>query len=172
VVIVGTVLNPKLGPTAALSLLPMFLTAILATLVLARRSQADRPEPRDGESGNPLQLAAAIKMTVAFLAVMFALEAARDYFGTGGVFVGAAAAGLTDMDALTLSMSRLAQEPGMVTTAAAALIVGVVANTVLKTGVALAFGGTEYRHRVAPSLLIVTAVGVATWFVLRSLLST
>jgi len=165
---VSTAVNPAFGPRAALWLLGMFLAGAAVTLFAASRSRGDVPEQPPAQAANPLQLGAAIQMALAFQAVMIALEAARAWFGEIGVFATAGLAGLTDMDALTLSMSRLSRDPGMMDTAAAALVIGVIANTLLKGTVAAVLGGSGYRRKVVPALAAMGVVGVVTLLVLRN----
>ena len=167
VIAITAVLNPSFTAAAARWLAPIFVGALVVCLALAWRSgqQATHEAPTD--TTNPLQLGTAVKMALGFQAVMLALEYARDRFGEIGVFGGAALAGLTDMDALTMSMSRLAAGGEPLDTAAAALVVGIVANTVLKASLAAALGGPRYRRWVGLSFLVIGAIGVASWLVMR-----
>lgn len=163
---VTVALTPAFAPRAALWLGAMFATAAVLTVFAATRPQeSGRDQP--AESGNPLQLGVAIQMALAFQAVLLLIEYARAWFGESGVLVGAGLAGLTDMDALTLSMSRLARQTAMMETAAAALVVGVVANTFLKTTLAIVLGESSYRRKVVPALLLMAGAAVVSWIWLR-----
>ena len=48
------------------------------------------------------------------------------------------------------------------------MVVGVVSNTLLKTGFALSLGAPEYRRKVAPALLLMAAAAAASWLWLRA----
>ncbi len=167
VIAITAVLNPSFMPEAARWLAPMFAGAVAVLLVVAWRSAEAGTAEAPTDTTNPLQLGTALKMALGFQAVLIALEYARDRFGEIGVLGGAALAGLTDMDALTMSMSRLAGGGEPMHTAAAALLIGVVANTVLKAGMATALGGPRYRRWVGLSFLAMGAIGAASWFVMR-----
>ncbi|MBM4188609.1 MAG: MgtC/SapB family protein [Gemmatimonadetes bacterium] len=161
VVAVSLVLDPRFAGTAVVLLLPMAVTGVL---LLAHRRKAvddDRTAAVAGDR-NPLELGQAIRLAVAFQVVLLGIEFAQTRFGTSGVFVGAALAGLTDVDALTLSMARLATESGDPSIPAQALVVGVVANTVLKTALAGLVGAPAFRRHAVPRLLAVAVVGAAT----------
>lgn len=160
-------LNPAFTGRAAVWLGAMVATAVALTLFAATRPQESGPD-QPVEGGNPLQLGAAIQMALAFQAVMLVIEYARAWFGEPGVFLGAGLAGLADMDALTLSMSRLSRQGTMVETAAAALIVGIVSNTLLKATVAGVLGGPGYRRKVLPALLLMVVAAAASWIWLRN----
>ena len=167
VIAITAVLNPSFMPNAARWLAPMFAGTLAVCLAVAWRSRERETREPPADTTNPLQLGTALKMALAFQAVLIALEYARDRFGEIGVLGGAALAGLTDMDALTMSMSRLAAAGEPRDIAAAALLIGVLANTALKAGLATALGGRRYRWWVGLSFLIMGAIGLASWFVLR-----
>ena len=68
-------------------------------------------------------------------------------------------AGLTDVDAITLSMASLARDGGTdAVTAAGAMVVAALANTLVKCGIILALASSRLRLWV----LSVTAAIVAT----------
>jgi hypothetical protein len=73
------------------------------------------------------------------------------------VIASAAVLGLTDVDALTLSMSKMGGDPALVGLAARAIVVGIIANTAMKLGMALLLGSAGFRWRVAAGLLALGA---------------
>jgi uncharacterized membrane protein (DUF4010 family) len=165
VLVVIMALNQSFAIPAALALGPMFLAGVAIVWIWWRRRRADEAREELPSQANPLELGAAVKMAIAFQVVLILLELARDRFGDAGVFVGAALVGLTDVDALTLSMSRLASEPGMLAIATQALVTGIVSNTVLKSSLALVLGSGPYRRQVVPALLGLGLVGAAGWWI-------
>jgi uncharacterized membrane protein (DUF4010 family) len=104
-------------------------------------------------------------MAVAFQAVLFAIAWVQRNAGDTGVLASATLLGLTDMDALTVSMTRFANDPGNQGIAAAAIGVGMLANTALKSALVLTIGAPRYRIR-AVSGLAVLAVGSSIGLVL------
>jgi uncharacterized membrane protein (DUF4010 family) len=83
---------------------------------------------------------------------LLAVPAAERLWGAGGVLGSAAVLGLTDMDALTYSMSRFGAATGDASLAAKAIAVGLLSNTILKLGLALGLGGPGFRRSVAVGL--------------------
>ena len=164
---VAFALNPGFAPRVAVWLGATMVVGVILTLSVATRPQQSAGD-LPSESGNPLHLGAAIQMALAFQAVLLLIEYARAWFGEAGIFAGASLAGLADVDALTLSMSRLARQEAMVETAAAALVVGIVANTLLKTAVAVGLGESSYRRKVAPALLLMAVAAAGGWIWFRS----
>ena len=119
-----------------------------------------RHAAEDGEPKvkNPLRLGAALQMALAFQVALTALAFVRDRWGTGGVFATATFLGLTDVDALTMSMSRLDDTvPALL--AAQAIVAGILANTALKFTLSVTLGTSVFR-RVAG--LGLAAMGAAT----------
>ena len=125
---------------------------------------ASDPRPANGLGQNPLGLTSSLQMAVAFQLVLFALAWIQQNAGESGLLASATVLGLTDMDALTLSMTRYAASPDAVPMAAVAVGVGVLSNTALKCGLVLAIGEARYRRHAAGGLAILavgSAVGLA-----------
>jgi uncharacterized membrane protein (DUF4010 family) len=114
---------------------------------------------------NPLQLAAALQMAVLFQAVLMAVHLVGNVWGQSGVYTSAAVLGLTDVDALTVSMARGVAVTASPPIAAAALAVGILANTALKLGLAVFFGASRFRAIAGGALaLMLVAMGGALLF--------
>ena len=90
---------------------------------------------------------------------------ARDV-GASGVLTSAAVLGLTDVDALTMSMARDVAYSVSPDVAALAIAIGILANTALKLGIALVFGSRRFR-RIAGISLGAMIVAAAVPLVLR-----
>ena len=82
--------------------------SLAAAWLLYRRS-GDGTESKDVPLRNPFSLTSAAKFAVLFAAVLLLVKLAQFYLPGGGVYVLAALAGLTDVDAITLSMAEYAK---------------------------------------------------------------
>jgi len=104
VVAATAVLNAALVPVLIPYLvLPALVAALTAANGLRKSAAAGAPVlPQD----NPLQLRAAIQMAILFQAMLMVVSFARETWGQSGVLTSAAVLGLTDVDALTVSMAR------------------------------------------------------------------
>lgn len=158
------VLNAALAPVLARYLAAPAIIAVLvaAAGALAARSRGAAAPPI--QDGNPLQLWAALQMAVLFQAVLMLVHLARVTQGAAGVYTSAAVLGLTDVDALTLSMARDVARTLSLETAARAIAVGVLANTLLKATMALMVGSAPFRAIAAVTLAlmaIASAVAIA-----------
>ena len=155
------VLNPALLATAATGLAPIVLAGGLLIAIGRRHLKGGTPKGTPPAAENPLHLWSAMRMAVAFQVALSVLRVVTARFGSSGVFASAAVAGLTDMDALTFSMTRMGSDPAMATLAARALVLGVVVNTGFKTGLAIGLGSPIYRRMVVPGLIALAMAGAA-----------
>jgi uncharacterized membrane protein (DUF4010 family) len=149
-----------LAPAVARALLLYFvIPALVALAVAVAGSRRLEPEGApDVPLRNPLQLTGALQMAVLFQVVLMVVHVARGFGGAAGVFTSAAMLGLTDVDALTVSMAREAAEDLTPTVAAAAIAVGVLANTALKLGLAVTLGSQPFRLVTGGTLAFLLAI--------------
>lgn len=92
--------------------------------------------------------------------VLYAVHGARTWFGAAGLLASGAVLGVTDVDALTVTMARGAS--GDLAVAARAIAVGVLANTILKFGLAVGLGTGPFRRTCGTGLAaMAVALGLA-----------
>ena len=151
-----------LAPALALKLWPAFIAPVAVGIVffligLGQTSHAAREE----KERNPLQIKAALEMAALFQIVLWTSAYAKQRFGGMGLVGSGALLGLVDMDALTISMAQqtAAGTPPAITSQA--VIVGVIANTLVKLTIALGIGRGVFRSITAIGLLLMAvALGV------------
>ena len=162
-VMVGFV-NSSLAAALGLPLGLMAAAGILVSLVLWKHS-------RSTETGvvttgaNPFELGEAIKFGLLFGVVTVVAKAAEVYMGETGLYLAGAVAGLTDVDAISLSMANLATaDAGSLKVAARTIVIAVLSNTLVKTGMAVFVGTPTLRRTLLLATLLVliaAAVGAA-----------
>jgi len=137
--------------------------AVLIATALRHAWPAASPQAQP-EHQSPLRLWSAIQLAIAFQLAMMLLALAQQVWGRAGVLTSAAALGLTDVDALTVSMCRSVTEGGAAALAAQGIAIGILSNTVLKLGVALTVGSPRFRKAVTPGFLaLAAAVVLGLW---------
>lgn len=117
---------------------------------------------------NPSQLKGAIFFAALFAGVTLASAAASHYWGTQGTLLVAAVSGLTDMDAITLTLGQQAAE-GRITPAYAsgAIMIAVVSNTLFKMGIVCVIGGKSLvAHLWWFMAATVAGAGALAWWLL------
>jgi uncharacterized membrane protein (DUF4010 family) len=154
-----------LAPALAAAIWPVFLAPVAIGILLLARGVSQQATPATPfEDGNPLQLGAALQMAVIFQLVLSVVAAADHWFGAAGVFGSAALLGLTDVDALTISMAQRVELDTPAVLAAAALTLGVLSNTIVKAGIALVIGRGRFRRLAATGLFaMAVALALGAW---------
>jgi uncharacterized membrane protein (DUF4010 family) len=153
---------PLLLPMGAMGLVTLALSAWFAARSRSHTSPAGEVPLR-----NPFSLYSAAKFALFFAVVLLAVKLVQIHFPGRGYYLVAALAGLTDVDAITLSMAALVKGGGADTqTGVAAIVVASLTNTVVKCGmiVALASPGLRRRSLVATGLLLVAGLAVVAAF--------
>jgi uncharacterized membrane protein (DUF4010 family) len=163
-----TVLFPRvmiaacvLNLTVARLLLPYLVAPFLigvASLTLRWRKKADSVQEPEGMA-NPLQIGPALQMAAMFQIVLFAVSGVSRAFGDGGLRIAGAVLGLTDVDALTISMTASAIAGTAPSAAAAAIAIGVVTNCLMKAAMAVVLGTPAFR-RITAGVLVAMATTV------------
>jgi uncharacterized membrane protein (DUF4010 family) len=163
VVVEVGVVNISLAKSLVLGMVLMGVVSVAICLLLWRRGRSK--EKAEVESGhNPFELGDAIKFGGLFAVVIFVASAAQVYFGDTGLYVAGALAGLTDVDAIALSMANLAQQdPSSSSAAARTIVIAVISNTMVKCGMTIWLGAPSLRRTMIPitGALALAGVGAA-----------
>jgi uncharacterized membrane protein (DUF4010 family) len=156
--LVNSELVPSLLPPFALMALPG--VGFIVWVWLRRR-----PSYRPGdipEIGNPLGLLTAIKFAGLYALIAFLVRAFRAQGWTDGLLPLSFVSGLTDLDAIALSIARDHSDAGIATTLATqAIVLAAVANSLLKAALAISLGSRGLRQRTAIVLGLTAIAGVA-----------
>jgi uncharacterized membrane protein (DUF4010 family) len=124
---------------------------------IRKRPGADIPESR-----NPARLQIALVFAGFYAVVLFTVAAARDFLGENALYAVAMVSGLTNVDALTLSVSRLYGQTELgADTAWRVIFLASIANLIFKTGVAAVIGSPSLRRWILATGVPAIAVGLA-----------
>ena len=122
-----------------------------------------RPIEASGEVPvkNPFSLAAAARFGLVFALVLVVVKLTERYAPVEGLYVVAAVAGLTDVDAINLTMAEFARQSGELGTAAAAIALAALSNTLVKCGMVVVLGSRALRRRLLLATTAILAAGLA-----------
>lgn len=118
------------------------------------------------ELKSPFALKPALKFAGVFALVLAFLTLANVYLSSKGVYLVSFLSGLADADAMALSLSQLAGSSISFDTARDGIIVGVLANTITKGGIAYFFGEKKFRRMIVGFFAFLIAIGGALIFIL------
>lgn len=154
------VVHPALVGELAVPVGSMFVAGLLASFFLYRRAQ-DTAVGAPAEQSNPFELASAVKFAALFALVLLVSKFANEHLGSRGAYLTGIVAGTTDVDAITLSMARLAREGSVEhKVAVTTILLGVVSNTLVKAGMAAVIGGRAFMRLVLPAFGLVVVGGL------------
>jgi uncharacterized membrane protein (DUF4010 family) len=151
---------PRFLSVTAVPLAAMFLVlAGFGWLSYHRRETGRSAIP---DQSNPSELKPAILFGSLYAVVLVAVAAANEYFGTRGLYVTAMISGLTDMDAITLSVTHLVAAEGIGPgTGWRLIVIAALANLVFKAATVVFLGDRRLWGFVAVGFGATFAVGMA-----------
>lgn len=164
--LVAGIVNPALFRPLLIPALVMVIGTCIPALVLLRRGLR---QAGDAESPlkNPLELGSALTFGVVLSAVMLLGRVLTEWFGDAGVLALAAASGVADVDAITLSLARMGRADLSAPIAVTGMVIAAAVNSLVKAGMSATVGGGALAARVAPPLLLAAVAGLATVILLN-----
>jgi uncharacterized membrane protein (DUF4010 family) len=161
---IGVVSRPLLRE-AFLPLLVLFLVSVTVSIGVWWRARGD--EEAMPEQKNPTGLRPALTFAALYVVVLLLVAWVRDGMGTRGLYVVAAVAGLTDVDAITLSTAQLVQHGSLARDDAWRVItLAYVSNLIFKAGIVAFAGSRALLWRVAGmfGVVAVAAGALILWW--------
>jgi uncharacterized membrane protein (DUF4010 family) len=112
---------------------------------------------------NPFSLTSAMRFAAFFALVLLVVKLVETYAPGRGLYGVAALAGLTDVDAITLSMAQGARSGSVAApTAVGAIVVAALSNTLVKLGFVLALGADALKRQLGVATAVIAgAAGAA-----------
>lgn len=162
------VIHPPLALKIVIPFTLMLITGVIYIFVIQKSKPAttDTIHPKY-KINNPLKLSTAIKFGLLFAFVLIVVEYSQTFLGSSGVYLTSFLTGLTDVDAITLSVTRLAQNAQLSSDVAGiAVIIAALMNTVSKGAISYFSGTQELRSPVIKAFLLMILVGmISSWIV-------
>ena len=156
------VLQPRLILPTLVPLGVLFVVTTVGGLSVLRERKRERLE--GAKVNNPFELRTALQFALLFALILLLAKAAQVYFGNQGLYVASALAGVTQLDAITLTLAHQVGSGLDVHVAARGLAIAAATNSLFKAGLALTIGSRRFGRSVLATLLV-AAVGciAAAW---------
>ncbi len=160
-VLLASVLYPpvvvKLGVPLALAGLASIAAVFLMQCSASTQKKGDELL---SDMGSPDDFGTALQFGLLLVLVTTLAYFANNWLGQDGLYAVAALSGLVDVDAVTLSMSRLAETSGgpAMPVVAVAILISVVVNTGVKIAIGAYFAGRGFALRLAGIFLVAFAL--------------
>jgi uncharacterized membrane protein (DUF4010 family) len=153
-------LNSLWVPLSAMLLLTL---GCVGWLYLSSRTDKDEESP-ELDLGNPLQLPTALKFGALLAVILVLATALKEWFGDEGIYLLALFSGLMDVDAITLSLSKMAQNEISESVATLGIIISVISNTLVKVGFFTFIAGWKKSIELLWLILIISSGGILTYW--------
>jgi uncharacterized membrane protein (DUF4010 family) len=153
------VVNRALLPALLPPLVAMALVCAGWALFLMRRAGKAGGDAQQVPLRNPFSLTSAMKFAAVFAIVLLVVKLVQLHAPAAGMYVVAAIAGTTDVDAMTLSMAQYART-NSAQVAAHAITIAILSNTLVKTGMVVVIGHASIRKSILAATATIIAAGV------------
>jgi uncharacterized membrane protein (DUF4010 family) len=132
-----------------------------AVFIFWRRS-AQLPNTVATTLRNPFSISVALKFGLLLVLIMFLSQFLTQAYGDTGIYVLAAASGIADVDAITLSIVNMVSVTDVVSieTAAKGILIASIVNSLVKAGIALFIGQMQLGLRVGLTMLLALGSGL------------
>ena len=143
--------------------LPLSLAALvyaggaLACYLRAGREAAEGLEP---PLKNPFELGPALRFGALLVLILFLIEGARETFGDAGIYGVSILSGMTDVDAITLSLARSAHSDLAPELAVRGIYLAALSNSLVKALLIVLIGGRALALHTVSVMLLGLLVGL------------
>jgi uncharacterized membrane protein (DUF4010 family) len=161
VLIEVAIVNPGLLNSLWIPITIMFAGMAAGGILLWTSGSSRSGSGKEIELKNPFQFTTALKFGLLLALILFLSEGMKEWFGDEGVYALSIASGLMDVDAITLSLSRLAMGDLSEQVASMGIVLASAMNTLVKAAIFAFYVGIRESIRLIVLILIVVTAGIA-----------
>lgn len=154
-------INPALISSLVIPVLVMTLVLYLPALLIWRSHHNGTRVQQPTLSSNPLELKSALLLGALLTLILLTASVLQQWLGDAGIYLLAIVSGITDVDAITLSLTRMSQTGLDSRTVIIGIIIASSVNNIMKAGMAVSIGGKAMFIRVALPILLSLLAGLA-----------
>jgi uncharacterized membrane protein (DUF4010 family) len=167
IVVLAGALKAELLPMILWPVMAAAAVLLVATGILLRKREGGAPQHPQLQIKNPFDLVTVLQLAALIAVILLLAKAAASQAGHAGLFLVAGVSAIADVDALTLSMARLAGGQVGVSDAAAAILIAASVNTASKAAIAAFVGGTRIGTIVGGASIVAIVALAITFAMLR-----
>jgi uncharacterized membrane protein (DUF4010 family) len=162
ILVIVAVFNQALALRLALPLIALSLLAAALAWAQYRRVRPAAPgTAQPYEPRNPLELPAAALFALLYVLISLLSTWVGGAFGRTGIYALAAVVGVSDIDPFVLNLAQGGAAELSVPAMAAAILIAISSNNLLKAGYTAAFAGWWRSLQTVASLAALSVIGVA-----------
>lgn len=160
------IINPALLPSLVAPVLAMALMLYVPAGVIWHRNREGLQVDQPMLNRNPLDLRPALFFGVLLTVILLVGHWLSEWFGDAGIYMLAASSGIADVDAITLSLTRMSESTITPDTAVIGIVIASSVNNLVKATMAWFIGPHALGGRVAVPMGLSLLVGlVAAWVI-------
>lgn len=148
-------------------LLILFLTGFGITFYFYKKQQINNTIKDKIKLGTPLSIKDAIFFGLLYTGILVLVSYASQKYGLKGIYISSTLSALTDIDAITISVSKLAGGSISLLSAQNAIILATLSNTIVKIGITLWKGNKEIKKYVLVGYGLIFIAGIVGFVILN-----
>lgn len=150
-------------PASVVFIAASVLPALWIWRRIRRDAQASDSSSGVSEQKNPTQWKTALTFGALYVVILFAIKASNALFGDLGTVASVAISGLVEMNAVALSVARLATtDPATMQDGWKLIMIASIFSYLFKIGVVFSIGGARFGWKVVPLFAIPCGVALAS----------
>ena len=154
------VINAALLPQLIWPVLVMTALLYGPALFIWQKNSKQQQISQPNLSQNPLDLSSALVFGFLLTAILLLGEFLKNAFGDAGVYALAATSGVADVDAITLSLTRMSNNGLAMDAAVLGIVIAAAVNNLVKSGIAWTIGNREAGLLVAVPMVLSLGAGL------------
>ncbi len=151
-------------------LLPIALIIIAGSaysIYLFRKQDQTLSLKEELHRGTALEFQSALIFGILYIIILLLVSFANEYAGERGILISGFIAGLSDIDAITISVSKLSLNEISNSTAMNAILTASISNTIVKLGIGLWAGSRELKLYLLKGFGLVLIAGLIGYLIIN-----
>ncbi|MCQ4246092.1 hypothetical protein CXK93_07150 [Stutzerimonas decontaminans] len=153
--------NPALLPSLTLPLACAGAIYAAGALFFYLRAAETPDENAEPLLKNPFELGPALRFAALLVLILLLIEGARHWLGDAGIYLVSLLAGLTDVDAITLSLASKARDGLSHEVAIRGIVFAALSNSLVKAMLIVLIGGRALAMRTLPIMFAGLVIALA-----------
>lgn len=142
------IFNNTLFQSLFLTFSAIFLTTLGVTLYTFSLQKKEVSSSNELPLKKPLDLKSALVFGALYMVILLAVSYANENLGNSGILISSAIAGISDIDAITISVAKLSGNPLSINLAGMAILIASISNTLIKMGIGIYAGSPSLRKHL------------------------
>ncbi|SDH30889.1 MgtC/SapB family protein [Winogradskyella thalassocola] len=151
----------------ALPLVIIFGSGLAITIYFYKKQKGEKHYNGNLPLGEPLNIKDATLFGLLYTGILILVSYASTEYGSKGIYLSSAISALTDIDAISISVSKLGGTTINFLTAQNAILLATLANTIVKIGISLYSGSQQLKKYVLVGYGIIFLAGIIGFIILN-----